>query len=204
MKRIGYFIIGLFLLISSSCEDETKSELKSSQKNKKKTQIVIKQNKSVNSTKDIENLLKKNKNFGQLFGSLHKNEYSIEELIDITKQNLDYIKELRQSPKNQRIDTATVSSRLVLTEINLRRLHFLLNKNNLEKDSIEKTLNIIISNINNTINQIKIYNYSFDEFEDILAIDSIQRVKHDSLQKLLQKSNKPNIKGVNFKLKKMF
>jgi hypothetical protein len=204
MKKIGYLLIGLFLLISSSCENKSKNKLKSSQKNKKKTQIVIKQTESVNSTKDIEDLLKKNKNFGQLFGSLHKKEYSIEELIDITKQNLDYVKKLRQSPKNQRIDTATVSSRLILTEINLKKMYFLLQNKETNKDSIEKTLNIIVNNINKTINQIKIYHYSFDEFEDILSIDSIQKAKHDSLRKLMQKSEKPNLKGIDFKLKKMF
>jgi hypothetical protein len=58
--------------------------------------------------------------------------------------------------------------------------------------------------MNSTIQQIRIYNFSFDEFSAILAIDSIQKVKHDSLQKLLQKNAKPNIKNIDLKLKKLF
>jgi len=204
MKKIGYYIIGLFILTGLSCENKNDNNLKNPQKNKKITSITINNNTSVDSTNDISKLISKNKNFDNLFRSLQKKTFSVEELIDIVKQDLNYIKEIRQSPKNKRIDTATVKSRLLLTEINLKKMQFLLHKKPPQKDTIEKTLKAIINNMNSTINQIRIYNYNFDEFSEILAIDSIQKAKHDSLQKLLQKHTKPNIKNIDLKLKKLF
>ncbi len=216
MKKIGYYIIGVFILISSSCKEETKNNLTNTQKNKKKEQIIIKNNNTINSTKDITELINKNKNFDHLFHSFSKKEFSIEELIDIVKQDLSYVKDIRQMPKSKQIDTATVKSRLLLTEINLKKMQFLLHKKTPDKDSIEKTLNTIVSNMNSTINQLTIYNYSFDEFSAILAIDSVQKAKHDSLKKILQKKAKPNmkqnikhnirpnIKSSDIKLKKIF
>jgi len=204
MKKIGYYIIVLFLLTGLSCKNNNDNKLKNSQKNKKITQITINNNTHIDAITDIEKVISKNKNFKHLFRSFSKKSFSVEELIDIVKQDLSYIKEIRQSPKNKRIDTATVKSRLLLTEINLKKMQFLLHKKTPNKDTLENTLKAIVNNMNSTIQQIRIYNFSFDEFSEILAIDSIQKVKHDSLQKLLQKNAKPNIKNIDLKLKKLF
>jgi len=72
---------------------------------------------------------------------------------------------------------------LVLTEVNFKRLDFLIHKKNKEPDTIRKTLDEITRNINTVIEKIELYNHSIDEFENILVKDSLMQVKKDSMLK---------------------
>ncbi len=181
MKRIASIFLGILLLISFSCKNETKKELKNSQKKPSKNLVVVKRKKQLLPTKEIKDAVKKNEQILKIYESFSPETYSIDELIDIVEKDLKIFKQTKGRPFRTKIDTAAVKSRLILTEINLKKLDFLLHKKQPSIDTIEKTLNAIISNLNGVTQQIKLYSSSTDEFEDILVKDSILQAKKDSL-----------------------
>ncbi len=181
MKRIASIFLGILLLISFSCKNETKKELKNSQKKPSKNLVVVKRKKQLLPTKEIKDAVKKNEQILKIYESFSPETYSIDELIDIVEKDLKIFKQTKGRPFRTKIDTAAVKSRLILTEINLKKLDFLLHQKQPSIDTIEKTLNAIISNLNGVTQQIKLYSSSTDEFEDILVKDSILQAKKDSL-----------------------
>ena len=121
-----------------------------------------------------------------MYESFKPQTYSVDELIDLSTKNLQLIKSVQSRHFKSKADTAAVKSRLILTEINIKKLHFLLQKPERNKDTIEKTLNAIIINLNDVIDKIQVYSQSTDEFESILAHDSLAKIRKDSIFKRQQ------------------
>ncbi len=193
MKTIISLFLGFFLLINSACQNEPEKDLKPVQKNNQKTIQIVKRHIPVNSTETLKDVLKKNQNFNKIVESFKPETYSIDQLIDLTEKDLKLFKQMKARRFKSKIDTAPVKSRLILTEINLKRLNFLIHKKKIETDTIEKTLNTLVQNLNTVIDKMHLYNDSYDEFEEILARDSLVQARKDSLPKI-RAQNLPQIK----------
>jgi len=182
MKRFISLFLGIFLLIVFGCRNETEKKLPVAQKKQAKNIEIIKRSVQLKSIEPINKVAKLNPNFIKFYESLKPDTYSIDELVDLTQKDLKLFKELRIRRFNSKIDTPAVKSRLVLTEINLKRLNFLLHKKRIETDTIRKTLDELTRNLNATIDKISLYNQSIDEFENILVKDSLLQARKDSIQ----------------------
>ena len=182
MKRFINLFLGIFLLIVFGCRNETEKKLPVAQKKQAKNIEIIKRSVQLKSIEPINKVAKLNPNFIKFYESLKPDTYSIDELVDLTQKDLKLFKELRIRRFNSKIDTPAVKSRLVLTEINLKRLNFLLHKKRIETDTIRKTLDELTRNLNATIDKISLYNQSIDEFENILVKDSLLQARKDSIQ----------------------
>ncbi len=181
MKRLAAIFFGILLLINSACKNEKKSPVKTTQKNNKKNIIFIKRQERLLPIDDIKNEVEKNTAFVKLIESFDADTYSLDELIDHTQKNLKLFQQLKVRRFKSKIDTAAVKSRLILAEVNTKKLDFLLHKHKPEKDTIAKTFNAIVRSLNSAIQQMKIYNRSYDEFEEILTRDSLLSAQKDSL-----------------------
>ena len=179
MKRFGSLLLLILFMLVFACQ-ETKKKVVTVKKQPKKVEI-IKRTLSLKPLDDVKDILKTNENFIKLYESFLPDSYSIDELIDLTKNDLDILKQLKMKRFKTKIDTAPVKSRLVLTEINIKKLNFLLHKKKIEPDTIRKTLDAITRDLNITLSKIKLYNQSVDEFEDILVKDSLVQAKKDSM-----------------------
>ncbi len=197
MKRFVSLFLGIFLLIVFGCRNETEKKLPVAQKKQAKNIEIIKRTERLKSIEPIQKVAKLNPNFVKFYESLTPDTYSIDELVDLTQKDLKLFKELRIRRFNSKIDTPAVKSRLVLTETNLKRLNFLLHKKRIETDTIRKTLDELTRNLNATIDKIRLYNQSIDEFETILVKDSLMQAHKDSLQnrkEVFQKLQKQKFK----------
>ncbi len=182
MKRISLLFLGILLLINFSCQKETKKELKVTQKNQPKAIVIVKRKLPLLPLTNLNDVIKKNVDFLKFYETLKPTSYSLDELIDLTTKDLKLFRQMRVRRFKSKIDTAAVKSRLVLTEINLKKLRFLLHRKKIEKDTVEKTLNALVKSLNGTIEQMQLYNQSTDEFENILTHDSLAQIKKDSLR----------------------
>ncbi len=174
---------GLFfitLLLNISCREIEKKTVVVKKKQPEKI-AIIRRTVNLKPVDAIEDVLKNNKEFIKLYESLKPDSYSIDELVDLTKNDLEIFKQLKIKRFIKKIDTPPVKSRMVLTEINFKRLDFLIHKKIKEPDTIRKTLDEITRNINTVIDKINLYNQSIDEFENILVTDSLIQVKKDSV-----------------------
>ncbi len=192
MKLNGTLLFMIGLIFFLSCEEG--SEVYKREKNiKKKSEIFkIYLNQKIKKTALTDSLAKKNKNFKKLIDNFTDTVYTIELLRDKTKQNMSYIHPLTLRRKQSLLDTPAVKSRLVLTRMHINKLNYLINNDNLEKDTIEKTFNSIVKDINNLIYVAEKYRRKKDEFKEILEYDSIMK---DTTRKL----DKNKINTLRFK-----
>ncbi len=181
MKRLSLVFLGILLLINSACETQTGVSQETAQKDAKKNIIVIKRTVKPLTLEGLKDATRKNPGFFKLVESLQPDTYSLEELIDLTEKNLKFFNQLKVRKFKSKIDTAAVKSRLILAEINTKKLDFLIHKKQPQVDTITKTFNAIVRNINSVIEQMRIYNTSYDEFEEILVRDSLAQAHKDSL-----------------------
>ncbi len=202
MKAITGYLLGFLLLINSSCHKDVKQKVQPVQKTSKKNIQIVKRSIPLQSIDPIKDAVKKNNNFIKLVESFKPENYSIDELIDLTNKDLKLFKQLKARHFKSKLDTAAVKSRLVLTEINLKKLRFLIHKKQIETDTIQKTLNTVVKNLNAVIDKMKIYNTGYDEFEEILTRDSLAQARKDSMPKLDHiQHKKSNLNKIN-RLKK--
>jgi len=197
MKRISLLFLGILLLINFSCQKETKKELKVTQKKQSKAIVIVKRKLPLLPLTNLNDVIKKNVDFLKFYETLKPASYSLDELIDLTTKDLKLFRQMRVRRFKSKIDTAAVKSRLILTEINLKKLRFLLHRKKIESDTIEKTLNALVKSLNGTIEQMQLYNQSMDEFETILTHDSLAQIKKDSLR--LQQEKIDRLQNHNFK-----
>jgi len=192
MKYILSLFFGIFLLINFGCQNKPTKVLKKTKKNNPKSLHIIKRNIPLKNVDDIKDIVKKNENFIKLVESFAPETYSTDELIDLTEKDLKMFKSIQYRHFNSKADTAAVRSRLILAEINLKKLNFLLHKKKIAPDTLQKTFNEIVKNLNSVITKIKLYSDAPDEFESILAHDSMMKIKRDSL--FLNQNSKTGIK----------
>ncbi len=199
MKKILIGVILVLLSIFTSCQ-QTKSK-KINKNDAKETKIIFLIQKEKISKKNIPvDLLNKNKNFNNLINNFNNDKYSVEQLKDKTKQNLKYIHTLTFKTKKSVLDSTALKSRFVLTEIELKRLNFLLNQKNINIDTIEKTVNQVVIDLNKIINLIAVYKDNTDEFEEILSIDSIETNTDKSNKSVTDKTKiSKTIKNIHIK-----
>jgi len=202
MKGLSSLLLGILLLINSGCEKEIKKDIKLPQQKTKKNIQIVKRKVKHYDIKDLKDFLKKNKNFIKLYESYSPETYSIDELVDLTKENLKLYKLTKSRRFPSKIDTPPIKSRLVLSEINLKKLNFLLNKNKIEPDTIEKILNTVVKNLNSVVDNMRLYTKSYDEFEEILSRDSIIQSHKNSRDSLLMLSLPSDKSLKNIKKKK--
>jgi len=181
MKRLYSLFLGILLLINFNCQNESAKNLEITKDVPKKNLEIIKRNVPLEQSDDIKDIVKKNENFIKLIESFKPKTYSIDELIDLTTKDLKIFNSIRARHFKSKADTAAVKSRLLLVEINLKRLNFLLNKDKINTDTIQKTFNEIVLNLNRVVQKIRLYSNAPDEFESILAHDSMAQIKRDSL-----------------------
>ena len=209
MKRFTSLFLVLLLMSIFGCHETKKKKTVVQKKQPKKVEI-IKRTVTLAPIDDLKDVVKANENFIKLYESFNPDSYSVDELIDMTKNNLKIFKQLKIRRFKSQIDTPSVKSRLVLTEINIKKLDFLLHKKQIEPDTIRKTLDEITRDINATLSKIRLYNQSIDEFENILVKDSLVQAKKDSMtddkKEVLNNLNKlkaPKIKkAIDFKVKR--
>jgi hypothetical protein len=198
MNRLAKLFLGIILLINFGCQKEIKKTSPISQQKNKKNLIVIKPDYQVRSIESIGDIADKNENFEKLIKSFQSASYTLDELVELTGKDIKYVQQLHNKAFKGKIDTAAVNGRLVLTEVILKKLNFLLKKEKPQTDTIKKTLNALINNLNSVINQIELYGKSYDEFEHILKYDSIEKSNNDrSGSKLNKLSDKPVIRRNN-------
>lgn len=181
MKRITVYLLGIFLLTNFSCERENKQKINITQPKEKKNIIVINRTDSIRMDANLKNSLTKNKSFIKLIESFDEKAYSYEQLIDLTKKNINLFRQIRTQSFNSKIDTAAVKSRLIIAEINTKKLDYLLHQKNIDYDSVYNTFHTIIRNLNSVIQQMNNYISSEDEFKEILMLDSLSQKYRDSL-----------------------
>ncbi|GEM_PF-3085318 len=145
---------------------------KNVKKDKMKYDFYIDKKEKLGSTAEIDAFIKSNKNFVSLLNSFNQDKYLVEELKDIAEQDLKHINAIIQSKLSKEIDTEAVRSRIVLTKISLKRLLFLLNKKEINRDTIQHTYDYLVKNMNAIIKQMKIYARSKDEFDEIINLSS--------------------------------
>jgi len=190
MNRKWLYLSGLFLLINFACQKEIKQTAKDTQKSTKKYSFVVKRNTKLTDYEDIKKLTEKNPAFIKILESFQPETYSLDELIDLTEKDLKKFKTLKIKKFQNQLDTAAVKSRMVLTEVYINKLNFLIHKKKPQKDSISRTLNAIIVNLNNVLDQMRIYSQDTDEFESILKHDSIAK------QAKLKANDSINLKNI--------
>ncbi len=171
------YIISIIISIFS-CDTPKENQLNSPNKNSKQEQPVFIVKKRLKSSNILDSLMIKEKNLQKFIHNLRDSIYTLELLKDRTTQNISNVHPLTFIKTNSILDTAAIRSRFVLTEVHLKKLDFLINKKKIEKDTVEKTLNQIVSDVNHIIDQMEIYQNHTDEFEEILKYDSI---KHDTI-----------------------
>jgi len=177
MKKTYFYVLSLFILFGFSCQKEVKKNPVKSEKITKNNYRLINLDSQIIIPAETQRIIEKNKNLNLLLKSLNKKTYSIDELKDLVKQDLRYIKSISQSRK----DTAAIKSRILVSEINLKKLNFLLQKKNIKTDTIQKTLHAIIYNLQSVVQQISIYKDNTDEFDEIMKLDSLPSTQKDSL-----------------------
>jgi len=181
MKRLSLVFLGILLLINLACETQTEVSQETAQKDAKKNTIIIKRRVKPLTLDGLKDATIKNPGFFKIVESLQADTYSLEELIDLVEKDLKFFNQIKVRKFKSKLDTAPVKSRLILAEINTKRLDFLIHKKQPQVDTISKTFNEIVKNINSVIEQMHIYNTSYDEFEEILERDSLSQVRKDSL-----------------------
>jgi len=181
MKRITVYLLGIFLLTNFSCERENKQKINITQPKEKKNIIVINRTDSIRMDANLKNSLTKNKSFIKLIEGFNEKTYSYEQLIDLTKKNINLFRQIKTQSFNSKIDTAAVKSRLILAEINTKKLDYLLHQKNIDYDTVYNTFHTIIRNLNSVIQQMNNYISSEDEFKEILMLDSLSQKYKDSL-----------------------
>ncbi|HFX18109.1 MAG TPA: hypothetical protein ENK64_03095 [Flavobacteriales bacterium] len=189
MKGSLHLFLGILLLLNWHCQTDLKRATDKTEKPKTKNIQIIKSSVVLKDYNDIKDIVKKNNYFIQILESFKPETYSTEELIDLTDKDLKLYQQMKARRFKSKIDTAPVKSRLILSEINLKKLNFLLHKKMIEPDTVQKILDAIILDLNNVIDKIKLYNQSYDEFKDILAHDSIVAQKKDTLKKPVLNKN---------------
>ena len=183
MKIKVFLVLAIFTLFSLSCEKEI--QVQENQKNTKEENEILKirLHNKIKKNSLTDSLAKVNKNFKNLINNFNDSLYSLELLRDKTKQNMSYIHPLTLRRKQSLLDTPSVKSRLVLTRLHINKLNYLINKKKIEPDTIEKTLNKIVSDINLMIEIAGKYHRQKDEFKEILEYDSIMK---DTTRKFLK------------------
>ncbi len=204
MKRFTALFLIIFLLIIFSCRNETKKNLPAVEKKQEKNIEIIKRTESLKAIDPVKDVVKENSTFLKLYESLKQDTYSIDELVDLTEKDLELFKKMKINYFKSKIDTPAVKSRLLLTEINLKRLDFLLHKKKIETDTIRKTLDEITRNLNATVDKIRLYHQSVDEFQNILTKDSLMQAKKDSMtsdkKEIIDKLNKLKSQKIKFSI----
>ncbi len=204
MKRFTALFLIMFLLIIFSCRNETKKNLPAVEKKQEKNIEIIKRTESLKAIDPVKDVVKENSTFLKLYESLKQDTYSIDELVDLTEKDLELFKKMKINYLKSKIDTPAVKSRLLLTEINLKRLDFLLHKKKIETDTIRKTLDEITRNLNATVDKIRLYHQSVDEFQNILTKDSLMQAKKDSMtsdkKEIIDKLNKLKSQKIKFSI----
>ncbi len=190
MKFIYLFILTNLFFILTACHYQKEPENKPETVEKEKPLLLVKRKIPLADLTPVKEAVQKNNYFIKLYESFKPENYSIDELVDLTNKDLQYIQSARSRHFKSKADTTAVKSRLVLTHINLKKMNFLLKKPAQNKDTIEKTLNALVHNINDVIYKINIYNQSEDEFKSILSHDSLAQIKQDSLFRQHQDSLK--------------
>jgi len=182
MKIKGLLLFFAFGFVFFSCESPTKETVNSSSQ-KKEAEQIFRQKEEINKKPLLDSLAAVNKNFKNLIHNFSDTIYTIDLLKDKTKQNLSYIHPLTFRHKQSILDTPSVKSRLVLTNMHLKKLNYLINKKQIDSDSIEKTLNKIVLDINKIVDIAEKYKNQKDEFLEILQFDSIANdtLKRNSL-----------------------
>ncbi len=160
-----------------SCEEGEQKTNSLLENHKEQKQFSFRLNEKIKKNSFTDSLSKVNKNFMNLINNFEDSIYTIELLRDKTKQNMSYIHPLTLRRKQSILDTPAVKSRLVLTHLHIRKLNYLINKKNIQKDTVEKTLNTIVKDINHLLYVADKYRKKKDEFKEILDYDSIL---HDS------------------------
>ncbi len=172
--KILYTILLIFSIVT--CKQETTKNNQKPLETKKKQETFYQKAKLIK-IEALDSLMKKEKNLQKLIRNLQDSIYTLELLKDRIPQNISYIHPLTFIKTHTVLDTAAIRSRFVLTEVHLRKINYLINKPKVDKDSIEKTLDQVITDINNIVKHIELYQNTNDEFKDILNYDSI---KHDT------------------------
>jgi len=192
-----------FIIFIFSCNTDTEKQTDTIKIKSEQEQPVFIVKKRLKSNKISDSLMQKEKNLQKLIHNLQDSTYTIELLKDRTAQNISNIHPLTFIKTHSVLDTAAIRSRFVLTEVHLKKLNYLINKKHIKKDTVEKTLNQIVSDVNHIIDQMEIYQNHTDEFEEILKYDSI---KHDTIifndlpvkNKKIPKKILRNIKNLKF------
>jgi len=180
MNRIGFYLTAISLLILFSCQKEAGNKPKTSEKKPKKYSFVVKRDIGLASIDELkQDKVLASHDFFKIIESFQPESFSLEELIDLTDKDLKLLKKINSTGFHSSLDTASVKSRMVLTEVYLQKLKYLVHKKTPRKDTIAGTLKAIVMNLNNVIKQMKIYNDTTDEFESILKHDSIARQERD-------------------------
>jgi hypothetical protein len=171
----NYSFVSVFFLILSlfSCNEDKTDAVTQQNKNSVEKRIKFKLNTKIYKTRLSDSISRKDKNFKNLIENFEDSIYTLELLRDKTKQNLSYIHPLTLRRKISLLDTPAIKSRFVLTHVHLKKLNYLINKKNIEPDTIEQTLNRIVYDLNNVIQIAEKYNNQRDEFQEILEYDSI-------------------------------
>ena len=94
MKRLYNLFPVIFILLSLSCQENKKKPVVVPKKQQKKID-VIKRTESLKPLADIKELLKNNKEFIKLYESLKPDSYSIDELIDLTDNDIKLLKKIK-------------------------------------------------------------------------------------------------------------
>ncbi len=180
MKINVFIFLGIWIFLFMSCNTHNVRQKKEKPQPADRP-LYIKLHTKIYQTTLLDSLTKNNKNLKNLVQNFKDSIYSIELLKDKTKQNMSYIRPLTLMRRQSILDTPAVKSRLILTNMHIKKLNYLINKKTLDKDSIEKTLNRIVFDLNNVLLIAQKYNHNKDEFLEILQYDSIM---HDSLKLL--------------------
>ncbi len=186
MKPLYIVLLTSLFLQLTACQNQKQEKKTNKLPKKEKKLVIVHRQVPLSDLSPVEDAVKKNNYFTKLYESFKPQTYSVDELIDLSTKNLQLIKSVQSRHFKSKADTAAVKSRLILTEINIKKLHFLLQKPERNKDTIEKTLNAIIINLNDVIDKIQVYSQSTDEFESILAHDSLAKIRKDSIFKRQQ------------------
>ena len=171
--------LGIFYFFFLSCDSKKTRPVRKNSSQPKK-EIFIKQSHRIKKSPLLDSIIKVNKNFKNLVQNFEDSIYTLDLLKDKTKQNMSYIHPLILRRRQSLLDTPAIKSRLVLTNVHIKKLNYLLNKKNINLDSINRTLNRIILDLNNVIDIAEKYNHKKDEFLEILQYDSIM---HDTINK---------------------
>ena len=192
MNRKLFWIPLILLLINFACQKESGQKPKTPQKTPKKYSFVIKRKGELEDYASLQADKRTNaQDFFKLVETFQPRSFSLDELIDLTEKDLKLMPTIKSKRLKPSMDTAAIKSRIVLTEVYLHKLKYLVHKKKPEKDTIAKTVNAIVNNLNSVIRQMKIYNGSTDEFESILHHDSIVQNNKEQLKDIQSPPKKP-------------